>query len=157
MFLSRCKNLLRTALAFVFLLSSCFLIKLSNVSRLSFISGKRTYFLLSSSSQGVQKTSIGIFDLQGVKGESVVFEIKTDTGGRYATNIEIYDNVVRKILDKYRAEVRFVEEVADTTSYYCYTTLWKDALYLKGEYINLHIAVNNECCSVGTPIIFGGF
>ena len=157
MFLSKCFNLFRMGSALLFVVASCFVIKLSNVSRLSAISGERCFFLLSASSQGVMQNSLSIIDLHKVRGESVTFEIKESEWGRYVMNEEVDDKIAQEILKKYQAEVRFIEEVSGVTSYYCYTPLWQDEIYLEGEWINLHIAVTSTRCSVGTPIIFGGF
>ena len=101
------------------------------------------YYLDSSSSQGLRKRAITPFDLFRMKGESVILEK------------EVGD--VEAILELYDAKILFIEEVCDTLSYYCYTEKWSDGITLDGATVNLHIAVNQTQCAVGTPIIFGGF
>ena len=51
----------------------------------------------------------------------------------------------------------FLEKVGDVLSYYGYAQGLRDTLCLDGYAVNLHVAVTDERCVVGTPIIFGGF
>lgn len=128
-------------------------VKAMHVSRLSALKGERTYFLDSASSQGLRKTELAFAEFGRVKGECVCFDLEAYEGGRYATNKEI----AQSILHTFQAEILFIEEVNETISYYAYTPLWQDGLFLQGERVNLHIAISSSHCAVGTPIIFGGF
>jgi hypothetical protein len=42
-------------------------------------------------------------------------------------------------------------------SYYAFSPNLPNGTQVQGKKINLHIAVSAERCTVGTPIIFGGF
>lgn len=149
MFIHRLKIFLFTVLAVIFsLLIGCG-IKVVNLSRLSSLQGDRTFFLDSASSQGLMKKQLSLVDLSRVKGESISFFIDVNDGGRYALSEEI--------IKSFNAKILFIEETAGVTSYYCYTPLWQDGLLIKGQSVNLHVAVSVDRCTVGTPIIFGGF
>ena len=149
----RLKNFICVSLSCLFCLLLGVGVKAANVSRLSVLKGERTYFLDSASSQGLSKTELSLAELGRVKGECVQFDLQAYEGGRYATNEEI----VQSILRKFQAKTRFVEEVNGTVSYYAYTPLWQDGLLLQGERVNLHIAISSSHCVVGTPVIFGGY
>ena len=149
----RLKNFICVSLSCLFCLLLGVGVKAANVSRLSALKGERTYFLDSASSQGLSKTELSLAELGRVKGECVQFDLQAYEGGRYATNEEI----VQSILRKFQAKTRFVEEVNGTVSYYAYTPLWQDGLLLQGERVNLHIAISSSHCVVGTPVIFGGY
>lgn len=149
----RLKNFICVSLSCLFCLLLGVGVKAANVSRLSALKGERTYFLDSASSQGLSKTELSFAELGRVKGECVQFDLQAYEGGRYATNEEI----VQSLLRKFQAKTRFVEEVNGTVSYYAYTPLWQDGLILRGERVNLHIAISSSYCVVGTPVIFGGY
>lgn len=149
----RLKNFAFVSVACLFCLLMGVGVKITNFSRLSALKGERTYFLDSASSQGLMKTELALFEIGRVKGECVQFDLQSYDGGRYATNEEI----VRNILEKYRAKTLLIEEVDGIVSYYAYTPIWQDGLLLQGERINLHIALSKSRCVVGTPIIFGGY
>ena len=149
----RFRNFLRTCLAVVIALGCCILVKSANGARLTDITGTRTYFLDSASSQGLQKNSLSLFDLARVKGECVQTEIPAYTDGRTLTKEEI----AGEIIQKYQAEILFSEEVDGVLSYYAYVSAWSDSVWLYGQKVNLHVAVGEACLSVGTPIIFGGY
>ncbi len=121
-------------------------LKAMNATKLSALEGERTYFLDSPSSQALIKTELSLFELARVKGECVSFEYE---GTMSALSEEI--------LSKYDAELQFIEEVDGIISYYAYTPLWREGLQINGYTVNLHIALSQARCVVGTPIIFGGF
>ena len=149
----RLKNFICVSLSCLLCLLLGVSVKAANVSRLSVLKGERTYFLDSASSQGLSKTELSFAELGRVKGECVQFDLQAYEGGRYATNEEI----VQSILRKFQAKTRFVEEVNGMVSYYAYTPLWQGGLLLQGERVNLHIAISSSHCVVGTPVIFGGY
>ena len=153
MFLYHFKNFIYTALSLCLCLAIAICIKTASVCRLSALSGERTFFLDSASSQGLRKTELTLADLHRVKGECVYFDISAYDGGRYA----LKEDIAYSIAQKFGAEIQFVEETCGITSYYCYTDGWEDALMLYGKKVNLHIAVSKKKCAVGTPIIFDGF
>ena len=117
------------------------------VVKLSDIDGTRTFYLESASSQGLRKTTLSVRDYPKVKGESVTFALDGKDG----------EEALQEILDIYDARILFTEEACDTRSYYCYTDEWNNAIAVGGYAVNLHIALSNERCTVGTPIIFDGF
>ncbi len=119
----------------------------ANVSKLSDLGGERVFYLDSPSSQGLRKEELSLLDIFRVEGESV----------RFARTSETETDLVTRIRDTYGAEVLFTESVCGVTSYYCYTDAWKNAVDLDGVAVNLHIAVSESVCAVGTPIIFDGF
>ena len=119
----------------------------TNVSKLRDISGERTFYLDSPSSQGLRKEQLSVFDIFRVEGESVRF-LRTD---------ETEESLVARIQGRYGARLLFSESVGGVTSYYCYTGAWDNGIDLDGVVVNLHIAVSENVCVVGTPIIFDGF
>ena len=140
------RNFIKLSLALVFSLALCFCVKAVNVSRLSFLSGERAYYLDSASSQSLIKTKLTAWDLFRVKGESVCFTIKEEK-----------EAFARSLVKRYGGEILFIEELDGTVSYYAYVPKWGRGIALYGKQVNLHIAVSENRCKVGTPIIFGGF
>ena len=57
----------------------------------------------------------------------------------------------------YGAEILFVESVDGVISYYGYSKDIKFLTKIKGELINLHVAVAENGVTIGSPIIFGSF
>ena len=128
-------------------------IKAANVSKLSDLSGARTFFLDSADSQALMKAELSLSDLGRVKGECVRFSVNSYAGGRYAAS----DDIAASIAARYGAEILVVEECAGVISYYAYVKSWGERISVGGKPVNLHIAISKEECVVGTPIIFGGF
>lgn len=119
----------------------------ANVSKLGGLSGERVFYLDSPSSQGLRKEQLSPLDIFRVEGESV----------RFARTEETEEALVARIRDMYGAQVLFSESACGITSYYCYVGEWDNGIDLGGEVVNLHIAVSETACAVGTPIIFDGF
>lgn len=109
-------------------------------------SGERMFYLDSSSSQSLMKSGLRFYDLPRVRGESVCF-----------AHDEKPQTLALQIFQDYGGEVAFVERVGDVISYYGYARELRDSLCLNGYEVNLHVAVTDGRCVVGTPIIFGGF
>ena len=141
-------NFINLSLALVFSLACLFCVKAAHISKLSFLSGERTYYLDSASSQSLIKTELTAWDLFRVQGESVCFTIKEET-----------EAFARSLVERLDGEIRFTEALDGTVSYYAYIPKWGRGISLYGKQVNLHIAVSEEsnACKVGTPIIFGGF
>ncbi|HIY77516.1 MAG TPA: hypothetical protein H9728_00575 [Candidatus Borkfalkia excrementavium] len=59
--------------------------------------------------------------------------------------------------EKYGARLIFRESAAGTDSYYYYSPRLGGGIELFGELINLHIAVKEGGCAIGSPVIFGGY
>ncbi len=120
----------------------CLLVWGMGATRLSALNGTRSYYLYSPSSQAKITENPSFWDLKDLQGESVSFASEGDIGW---------------ILQKYDGEVALIEEAGGVTSYYCYTPKWRKGVRVGGKFVNLHIAVGQGRCTVGTPIIFGGF
>lgn len=149
----RVRRFLRICLAVVIALGCCVAVKSLHFNRLADMEGKRTYFLDSASSQGLQKETLSLLDITRVKGECVQTEISAYTDNRQLSKAEIAEEITRK----YQAKILFCEEVNGTLSYYAYVSAWTDSVWLYGQKVNLHVAVGETCLTVGTPIIFGGY
>ena len=117
-----------------------------SVCKLSALSGKRTFYLYSKSSQATITQTLPLLELHQIKGESVAFALQENP-----------QTLLENILQRYGAKVEFIEQIGDSVSYYCYTKKWSNTLILNGKAVNLHIAIDNTSAVVGTPIIFGGF
>lgn len=146
------KNFIKLTLAVAFSLACLFCVKSAHLSRLSFLQGERAYYLDSLSSQSLVKTKLTAWDLFRVQGESVCFEIKEEKGEKGEK-----EAFARSLVAKLDGEILFIEEIAGTRSYYAYVPKWGQGITLYGKQVNLHIALSEENCKVGTPIIFGGF
>lgn len=142
------KNFITKLIALTVALVACFAVYVGQVCRLDGLEGERVFYLDSASSQGLRKEELSLRDFTRIKGESVRFD---------RTEEETEEDLIREITEKYGAKIRFIEEASGTVSYYCHTEKWNNALTLNGVEINLHIAVSQTECAVGTPIIFGGF
>ena len=95
----------------------------------------------------MRKEELSPLDIFRVEGESV----------RFARTEETEEALVSRIRDMYGARVLFSESACGVTSYYCYVGAWQNGVELDGVTVNLHIAVSETACAVGTPIIFDGF
>ena len=153
MFYYRLKNFICVTAACLFALICCVGIRYANVTKLSALEGERTYYLDSASSQGLRKDTLSVRDLYRVKGESVSFSMLDKEEGMCASK----EDLAQSIADMYQAKILFIEEVCGIVSYYGYTPIWQDGILVEGKRINLHVAIGDEVCVVGTPIIFGGF
>ena len=120
----------------------------TRISRLSDIEGERIFYLYSPSSQSLRAEELRVRDFPNIKGESVRFDLDSSTA---------LESLVQELTERYGAKVVFTERVDGVTSFYCYTEKWSDGITLDGAMVNLHIAVNQTQCAVGTPIIFDGF
>ena len=115
--------------------------------KFSAFAGERTFYLYSASSQGWQTQELRVWELHKVRGESV----------RFARNGRKAQEIVEEAVARYGARVVFSESVDGTVCFYAYTDRWEDALCVNGARVNLHIAVSEAECVMGSPIIFGGF
>lgn len=126
----------------------------------------RTYYLYSPSSQATAVSALELFELPFVKGESAVYVFEkpssdvqslsgfSDPEEENGTTVyEFKEEIIRV----YRAQILFTEETEGLISFYGYSPLLPDGIFLSGEKINLHIAVRENRVAVGTPIIFGGY
>ncbi|MBQ8322861.1 MAG: YwmB family TATA-box binding protein [Clostridia bacterium] len=124
----------------------------TNLLKFSALDGARTFYLDSASSQGLRTETLEFSDLARVRGESVRLSAETtETLGDSAAEI------AGAIAAKYGATVLIEESACGVTSFYAYTPAWGDTVCVAGKTVNLHIAVSETACAVGSPIIFGGF
>ena len=142
-----CKNLIKTALSLALALVFVVFSRALCVSRFSKIEGERTFYLYSASSQALQKDSLAFWDIFSVKGESV----------RFACKGEQAQEIAERIVKMYGATTVYTEEACGVQSFYAYAGNGWESVCVNGERVNLHIAVNGDYCTVGTPIVFGGF
>ena len=156
-FFKALQNFIKLSLALIFAIGAFFCVKAAHISKLSFLPGERAYYLDSASSQSLIKTKLTAWDLFRVKGESVSFTLNLteETGEKEET--EAKEDFARALVSRYGGEILFKEEVCGTVSYYAYIPTWGQGITLYGKQVNLHIAVSESQCKVGTPIIFGGF
>ena len=145
MFFLRLKNCIRTVTAIGVCLAVLLSVTCLQATRFANVEGERAFYLYSPSSQAVMKGDIAPLDLFFVKGESVSF------------SCEDRESVLENVLQAYGGEILFEEGAGDSQSYYCFTKKWTDGVILNGQFVNLHIAFNGECCTIGVPMIFGGF
>ena len=120
----------------------------TNACKLRAIKGERTFYLDSDTSQGLRKSELQLRDYARITGESVCFAVAADVSA---------DKLAEEIAGRYGAEILFTESAAGVAAFYCYTTAWDSGIVVNGQRVNLHIAVGGALCTVGTPIIFGGF
>ena len=138
---------LMTAVAFAIVVGLG--VYVTNACKLRAIKGERTFYLDSNTSQGLRKTELELRDYARITGESVCFALDGQ-----AENAEM---LAQEIADRYGAEILFTESAAGVVSFYCYTPIWDNGIVLNGQTVNLHVAVAEQQCAVGTPIIFDGF
>ncbi|MBQ8685306.1 MAG: YwmB family TATA-box binding protein [Clostridia bacterium] len=140
------KRGISAALAAACFVGACLFFRSVNACKLSEISGERSFYLYSASSQARIVNELTLADLSHIKGESVRFILR-----------ESPESVLQTIVERYDAQILFSERVGGVVSYYCYTEKWGNALSVGGEAVNLHIAFSDGLGTVGTPIVFGGF
>ena len=143
----RMKSLLSGLVALALVASVGLGIYMMNACKLRALNGERTFYLHSASSQGLRKTELSLADYANITGESV----------RFARGEDSAEEISRYIAEQYDADILFTEEACDVVSYYCYTKRWEESVIVNGVEVNLHIAVSETQCAVGTPIIFDGF
>lgn len=138
-------RLIGALLALTACFCACWFFRASNAVQLSELIGQRVFYLSSSSSNTLIKNQLRPLDVFRVKGESVRF---TAVNGQ---------ETAEQIIERYRASIRFCESVCGTVSYYCYSPRLQGGLTVNGVKVNLHVAVKDGDCVVGSPMIFGGF
>lgn len=140
-------NVLKTWAAIALIFVAFALVAGVNVCRFSAVEGERTFYLDSASSQGLRKQTLCFSDIFRIRGESV----------RFPTNGLSAEEIANKIAEEYDAEILLREEVCGVISFYAYTESWSDYVLVEGQKINLHIAVNADMGTLGSPIIFDGY
>lgn len=139
-------------------LGACWLIKATHICRLSAFTGERTFYLDSASSNALVKSRLDFSDIFRVRGESVAFFLPSEeTGAQESAQRNAEENFVKRVLEEYGAQLLVTESACGVTSYYAFVPSWHDGVFVGEKTVNLHIAIENNRCVVGTPIIFGGF
>ena len=126
-----------------------------SVCRLSRVDGERTFYLYSLSSQALCKKTLTCTDVFFVRGESVRFQWKEQGFGN-AVNVP-QKALAEEIAAQFGAEVLFFEKTGNVLSAYCHSKQFSDGVKVQGDWVNLHIALRGQSCTVGTPLIFDGF
>ncbi len=144
MLFRRLRGIIRTVNALGLVLLIFLFVWATGIVRFPQLSGRRTFYLHSSSSQALMKEKLALSDFGKITGESVRFACEDK-------------DIAQKIIELYGAQILFTEEASGVCSYYCYTTEWQEGVCINGHLVNLHVAVSEGSCAVGAPIIFGGF
>lgn len=71
-------------------------------------------------------------------------------------SVEYKNFDLNSYLKRVGGEVKFIEELSDSTNYYCTADL-PYSVNINGYVINLHVCVRKESVKVASPIIFGGY
>lgn len=71
-------------------------------------------------------------------------------------SVEYDDFDLAAYLKQVNGKVAFVEELSDSTNYYCSADL-PYSVNINGCTINLHVCVRKDSVKVASPIIFGGY
>lgn len=102
--------------------------------------------------------------LESYDGYSSQCKIQVNSNLQYLFNfkrcgeaVEVDFTDYQKILSEFSATVKFTENAEGITSFYAYSPKIKTYILLKGERINLHIALRNAGMKIGSPLIFGSF
>ena len=135
------KRWLATLFSCLFFLAVAFALRLQFLLPLSTLTGERTYYLNSPSSQAVCVRSLGVKDIFRVRGQSVRLDIPL---------------APTEIAERYGASLVKTERTGDIVSYY-YRVSGRGGVCVDGEIVNLHIAVSPTQTMVGAPLIFGGY
>jgi hypothetical protein len=122
--------------------------RLACVCRLRDIDGQRTFYVYAPSSKACVRTSLSIGEIFFVTGECVEQEF---------SSVTVAKAYAKTIVERYRAVVLFEEEIDGIKCLYAYAEGFGNGVTVYGKRVNLHIAVKNNRCAVGTPMIFGGY
>lgn len=64
---------------------------------------------------------------------------------------------LQEFLDDFSARIVLVEHTESGTSYYAYSNKVKYLQVIKGQKINLHVAISGDMVYLGSPVIYGSF
>ena len=105
-------------------------------------------------------------------GEKCVTAVTTSQGEFYAVNkltianefslngksVTYYNyNYEKELIIPYKAKKVSQSVVNGITNYYYYSPTLPRAVYIKNSKVNLHVAVEGDKVTVGTPLIFCGY
>lgn len=144
MLFRRIRRIVRTVTAVGITLLAFLIVWATGVVRFSELSGVRTFYLNGTSSQALMKERLDLSDFGKITGESVRFACEDK-------------RIAEEIIARYGGTVLFTEETGNVRSYYCYTDEWSGGIWIGEHFVNLHVAVGEGACTVGVPIIFGGY
>ena len=140
----RLKNTLSIVLALLLAVLVLGVLAIGGVDKFSKYGGNRVFYLDSQSSQSLQKKHLSVLEIFRVRGESVYLDGESE-------------NFVEGVLSDFAAQVLFEEEIDGVRSYYCFSPTLGEGIMVNGRKVNLHIAISDGGCALGSPIIFGGF
>ncbi len=159
------KRLIAFILATLITVGMLFCVRITNVSKFDDLTGKRTFYIDSASSQALCVDALTIKNALHVRGESI--RLSPDELFNFGATTQ---DLALTLLKKYGGEILFIEKVNNVVSFYAYTPLWQDTVNVAEARVNLHIAISVEegdqidaersapsACVLGSPIIFGGF
>ena len=125
------------------LISACLVLSFTHLNSTDLFSkGEKTYYLYNHSSTASivkEKSFLGI----NTVGESTVISSENFNLAGF-----LADNSARKV---------FIEELNEITVYYCYSPNIKRYKVIKGQKINLQIAVRKSVVTIGSPLIYGSY
>lgn len=125
------------------LISACLVLSFTYLNSTDLFSqGEKTYYLYNHSSTASivkEKSFLGI----NTVGESTVILNENFNLAGF-----LVGNNARKV---------FTEELNELTVYYCYSPKIKRYKVIKGQKINLQIAVRKSVVTVGSPLIYGSY
>lgn len=147
----RCGQIGGTIAAAVALTAALACSRCAYVCRLSALQGARTFYLYTPSSQAVCKSSLGVRDVFYVTGEAVRFSWEEPKSEEELLGL------ANEIVALYGGVTACVERTSDTISVYAYASELGVGRMVDGSTINLHIALRERTCAVGTPLLFDGF
>lgn len=93
-----------------------------------------------SSNAVVKRVDTGYFSFDKIYGESCSLNLSP-----------------QEIFDKFDVEVKFCEVAENVVCYYGYSKKFPYRKKINGKVVNVHVAVEGDRVTLGTPIIYGSF
>ena len=94
----------------------------------------------SSSNAVIKRVDSGYFSIQKIYGESCLFSLTP-----------------QEIFDKFDVTILFTEVAENVVCYYGYSKKFPYEKEINGKIVNVHVAIENDRVTFGTPIIYGSF
>ena len=143
-----CKRIFALFGAILIVALSVFGVRLLSVCKLRALTGERTFYVYTPSSQAGMRSVLTWQEWLFVTGESVGIEL---------CSIWQAKTYAQEVLNRYGGEILFEEQSGDVTCIYAYSKQLGGGVSVYGKRVNLHVALRGKVCVVGTPIIFGGY
>lgn len=147
MFVYQLKSWIKVSVACCLAVGVLLMMRTGNAVQLYKTQGDRTFYLFTPSSQAVQTSMLDLKTVLFVEGESVCF----------ARPKEEALEIAKGIVSCYGGEIVCEEEACGVRCFYAFVPNLVGGVLVQGKMVNLHIAVSDTQCQVGTPLLFGGF